>query len=260
VELAKEGLQMTIRSVLVVVVSMLVLGAAFAKESDYEYTIPRTLDPPTIDGKLDGDIWSVFDPIQVKIRLDNGEVIEDELIADAWATYDDRNFYMAVLNRETNPKNIVTNVKQHDGDKIWRDDANELFMETANLGQQRFYKLIINAANVVMDYEYGGAANGWEPDLKSATSIGDDNWALEVQVPFSELGVQKVPVVWGWNVVRDILTSGDRVITSWSLTTTDDVNQASTFGNLLFGESIVQLSAVQPSGKLTTTWAAIKSY
>ncbi len=234
-------------------IAVLALGNALAHEPGYEYIIPRATVPPTIDGRLDEPLWKLFDPVEVKLVNTGGDV-GDEYISDAWAAYDDRNIYVAFLNREPSPKKITTAAPGHDQD-VWKDDENELFIEPANTGARPYYHIMINAENVTQDSHTGAEEDAWEPALESATSIGTDNWILEVKIPFSDLETDAAPVgeSWGWNFNRHIM-SGTDIWTGWSETGAS-FHTPERFGDLTFG---TMAFAVQPTGKLATSWAAIR--
>jgi hypothetical protein len=138
---------------------------------------------------------------------------------------------------------------------VWADDENELFIEPALAGAQPYFHIMVNAANVTGDDESGGAGNGWEPNLESATMIGADNWSMEIAIPFADLGISGSPdgQTWGWNFNRHIVSGVDMWV-AWA-TTGAGFHTPERFGTLTFGDLA---AAVQPSDKLTTYWGSIK--
>jgi len=184
---------------------------------------------------------------------EGGEVDEDQF-SRSWAAYDDKFIYVAFENLEPDTGNLLTAVKAHDGG-VWEDDENELFIEPANAGTQPYFHIMINANNVTEDSESGGADAGWEPDLESATQVYNDNWVLELKIPFDDLDIDEAPVgeMWGWNFNRHIMT-GAGIWTGWSLTGAS-FHTPDKFGVLIFG---LDKAAVDPSGKLAGTWGNIK--
>lgn len=244
---------MLARVLTIVLLAMLILGSATAHEPGYEYTIPIAKIPPTIDGKLTEPLWQLFDPVQVMLVNTGGEV-DDEYITDAWAAYDDDNIYVAFLNREPRPKSITAAAGGHDQD-VWQDDENEVFIDPADSGAQPYFHIMVNAENTTQDSESGGAANDWEPDLESATVIGTDNWVLELKIPLKDLGVGSISIgdIWGWNFNRHIM-SGVDIWTGWSETGAS-FHTPDRFGNIVFGNTAL---AVAATGKLTTTWSALR--
>ena len=161
---------------------------------------------------------------------------------------------MAFENLEPDTGAITTISPGHD-QNVWADDENELFIEPNHAGAQPYFHIMINAENTTQDDENGGAAAAWEPDLESATQIYNDNWVLELKIPFKDLGFDEAPVgeTWGWNFNRHIM-AGDDIWTSWTFVGAG-FHTPEQFGDLIFG---TEKAAVEPSGKLAGTWGSIK--
>jgi hypothetical protein len=246
------------RNLLLVIVVLILVNvlapAGFAHEPGYEITIPQAMVPPKIDGRLDDPIWNISEPVEWGNINTGGEVDEDQF-SYSWAAYDKEFIYVAFRNMEPNTDNLLTAAVGHD-QNVWEDDENEIFIEPNHMGTTPYFHIMINADNVTQDAESGGAEDGWEPDMDSETQIYNDNWVLEVQIPFEDLGIEEAPIgeTWGWNFNRHIMT-GAGVWTGWA-TTGDSFHTPERFGDLTFG---LEQIAVQPSGKLTAAWGWIKS-
>ena len=190
-----------------IVVFTLLCTVALASEPGFEITISKTSVAPVIDGALDDAIWQ-----QAPTALVN------QYVATAMAAYDNSNIYVAFRNGEPDPGAITTLSPGHD-DSVWADDENEMFIEPALAGAQPYFHIMINAANVTQESESGGAGDAWDPNLASATVIGADYWAMEVAIPFADLGVAGSPdgETWGWNFNRHIMSGVDFWV-AWSTT------------------------------------------
>jgi hypothetical protein len=252
----KEGHKLTVRILISVVISSIMLCAAsMASEPGYEITIPKTTAAPNIDGKLDDAIWQIAPTALVEhLNTDAGDPVGAEYVATAMVAYDDSNLYVAFRNGEPNPGAITTVSPGHD-DNVWADDEIELFIEPALAGAQPYYHIMINAANVTQDDESGGAGGDWEPALESAVEIGADYWAIEVAIPFADLGQTSSPdgQTWGWNFNRHIVSGVDYWV-AWA-TTGAGFHTPERFGTLTFG---ALAAAVDPTTKLTTSWGCLK--
>ena len=230
-------------------------AVVIASEPGFEITIPKTSAPPAIDGVLDDAIWQQAPTALVNhINDDVGTEVDAEYVATAMAAYDGSKLYVAFMNGEPNPGAITTVSPGHDQD-VWADDENEMFIEPNHAGAQPYFHIMINAANTTQDSESGGAGGDWEPNLESAVEIGADYWAMEVAIPFADLGISGAPdgETWGWNFNRHIMSGVDLWV-AWA-TTGAGFHTPERFGTLTFGE---ELAAVQPSDKLTTCWGSIK--
>jgi len=232
----------------------LLMPAGFAHEPDYEMVIAQASSAPTIDGKLNDSVWQIAEPVEWG-NINTGGEVGDDQFTTSWAVYDSEFIYVAFRNMEPNTNDLLTASPGHDQD-VWMDDENELFIEPNHTGTTPYFHIMINADNVTQDAESGGADVGWEPDLESETQINNDNWVLEVKIPFADLGYDEAPIgeTWGWNFNRHIMAGVD-IWTSWA-TTGASFHTPERFGDLTFG---LEQIAVQPSGKLTATWGRIKS-
>lgn len=236
------------------ILAFMICAVALAHESGYVYEAMRTKNPPKIDGKLDDLVWKLAPSVRLE-NINTGGKVKEEYVSLAWAVYDDTHIYVAFKNGEPNPKKITTVSPGHDK-SVWKDDENELFIEPNHAGSKPYFHIMINAANVTQDDENGGAEGAWEPkSLKSATSIGDDHWVLELKIAFADLNVKEVPTgkTWGWNFNRHIV-SGVDIWTGWS-ETGPSFHTPTRFGDLIFSEETLSVS---PKGKLTISWGRVK--
>ncbi|MFC1718741.1 sugar-binding protein, partial [Candidatus Poribacteria bacterium] len=225
----------------------------FAHGPSDELVIPQTTVAPNIDGKLDDALWNAFEHVEWGL-LDTGGKVDPNQFSRSWAAYDDKFLYVAFENLEPNTGAITTISPGHDVD-VWRDDENELFIEPNHLGDRPYFHIMINAENTTQDDENGGAEGDWDPDLESATRINNDNWVLELKIPFEDLGFDNAPVgeTWGWNFNRHIMAGVD-IWTGWTFVGAS-FHTPDQFGNLIFG---IEKAAVDPTGKLARTWGSVK--
>ncbi len=225
----------------------------FAHGPADELVIPQATSAPNIDGKLDDSLWNAFEPVEWGLINDGGEVDEDQF-SRSWAAYDDKFLYVAFENLEPNTGAITTISPGHDVN-VWQDDENELFIEPNHAGAQPYFHIMINAENTTQDAENGGFEDAWEPELESATRINNDNWVLELKIPFEDLGFDSAPVgeTWGWNFNRHIMAGVD-IWTSWDFVGAS-FHTPGEFGDLVFG---IEKATVGPTGKLARTWGSVK--
>ncbi len=238
----------------VIVITMFCLTAV-AHEPGFEITIPKITVAPTIDGNLNDAVWQIAPTADIEhINDDAGTPVEAARMATAMAVYDDSKIYVAIRNGEPDPGAITTTSPGHDTD-VWKDDEIEIFMEPNHAGAKPYFHVMLNAANTTQDSESGGVEGDWEPALVTATVIGADYWAVEVSIPFADLGMAASPdgQTWGWNFNRHIMAGVDLWV-AWS-TTGAGFHTPDRFGNLTFG---TLAAAVDPSAKLATSWGNLK--
>ena len=227
-----------------------------AHEPGYVIEIPRTIVPPVIDGKLDDAIWKAAESVEWG-NIDTGGEVDKDQYSESWAAYDDKFLYIAFKNLEPNTGKLTNASGGHDQD-VWRDDEDEVFIETNHSGAGPYFHVMINSENTTQDSEDGGGIGpAWEPDMQSATHVYDDYWALEIKIPFKDLDIEGPPVgeTWGWNFNRHIMAGVD-IWTGWA-TTGPSFHTPERFGDLIFG---TQKLAVQPADKRFGTWAGVKMF
>ena len=63
--------------------------------------VTRVIHPPRIDGKMDDECWTAFQPVSGFFQYDprNGVRASEETLV--WATYDQNNLYFAFLMKES---------------------------------------------------------------------------------------------------------------------------------------------------------------
>jgi len=141
----------------------------------------------TVDGKLDEPVWKTAVAMGdfTRGRSDKPEVDTRVLV-----TFDKDNLYVAVINDEPNTEQLVTKVKDRDGD-VWTDDSDEIYVDPSNSKTGDYQGFFVSAANVVYDRDNSGT--GWDGKWTSAVSVQPGvSWTAEVAIPFTTLGVKPV--------------------------------------------------------------------
>ncbi|MGC9319557.1 MAG: glycoside hydrolase domain-containing protein, partial [Armatimonadota bacterium] len=92
-----------------------------------------------------------------------------------------------------------------DDGAVWLDDAVELFLEPAPGGP--YFHFIVNAAGDVLDEE--GRDRSWSSGRVAAVRTDEDGWAVELLVPWEDLGGRPdAGDTWRLNVCRDMPHQG----------------------------------------------------
>jgi hypothetical protein len=108
-------------------------------------------------------------------------------------TYDDRALYVAFRCEESLLERLRIVGAQKDDD-IWRGDVVEVFL---SLGEDpRPYRhFIVNPRNIQWDGQSGpeGDDRHWNADWRSAVHLGENEWTVEMAIPWKALGGRPAP-------------------------------------------------------------------
>lgn len=99
-------------------------------------TVPKTENPPVIDGKINEATWTDalrFDNFRT-ISPDYGKEPSQKTIA--YMTYDSENIYFAIRGFDTEPKKIKSSVSSRDG--MFQDDYVAVMLDTFGTMQEAF--------------------------------------------------------------------------------------------------------------------------
>jgi hypothetical protein len=195
---------------------------------------PKISKAPTIDGKLDDEAWKGVEPVDL---AQNNQGAKPGLKIQAWVAYDDENLYIAFKNYK-GKKDIVANFKI-DGQSVFQDDSNEVFIDPAIDGKGVYYQFAVNSLGTRWHGivpSSGGLVTFKQWEAKAAQY--DDHWIVEYKIPFSTIR-QKTPAAgakWGLNLCgNSTARSGAQEHMTWS-TLKGPFHQPTAFGMLEFGK------------------------
>ncbi len=189
---------------------LLAFCAAASGAERMSYPCYRAPVAPVMDGVI------VSDPAWERVPAATGFSKLGDGYTDAKQTYvqacwDDQAFYVGVTCEEPDVARMELRVR--DGGDTWLDDGVEIFLQPG--GSRQVTQFVVTA---------GGARGGYEgaPNIlryQVAAHAGQDDYSLEIRVPFELLGVSPKPGDrWRGNFCRNIWTteSGGDKFTSWA--------------------------------------------
>lgn len=189
--------------------------------------------PPLIDADLTDVCWKRSAVLGGFVRLDGLWSREQ---TEAFLTYDDTYVYIAVRCQESQVKSLGVHTFSHDAESICRPDAVEVYLDI-NRDRNSFYHLMVNPlGNVyeaVCDAKEGIRDVSWNPNCKIAVAVGQNEWTVELALPFASLGVSAPTpgTTWGFNLNRERVLSD--AYSSWAMAKA--FNKPRQFGRLIFG-------------------------
>ena len=196
----------------------------------------RTQTPPTIDGRLDDEVWRdayvIRDFVQSE-PLDGAPASEE---TDVYLAYDSSNLYLGFHARYSDPG--IMRANRVDRDRADRgDDVIRVYFDPF-LDQQRAYSFSVNGYGVQGDAIVGGSRSGgfggrggggpsgaiprgdssWDALFTTGGRLVDDGFTAEMAIPFKSLRYParglELSHTWGFQIVRRIRAKDETVV--WS--------------------------------------------
>ena len=167
---------------------------------------------PTIDGVLAPREWDEAASASGLADLQSHELLAVQ--PRFWVSFDDEALYFAIA--VSVPKGVQL-IAEHQGrdSAVYADDAVELFLDPG-CTKSRYYHLIANSAGALYDAKNRDRVwNG--KGVRCRASVAGGRWAIEMAVPFVDLGAT-APTEgerWGVNVCLNYRSRG-RVVGTWA--------------------------------------------
>ena len=186
----------------------------FARDERGRITIRATRATLDVDGNLDENIYETVPPIDhfIQQEPDEGAAATEKTLA--WLFYDDRNFYVAVRNYDSQPERLVANELRRDNFNTYQNDnisisidplytrRSGVFFQTNALGAQRDQEVQDERSN----------NQDWNTIWMTRSQILPDGWSMEFAIPFTSLRFRNSgPQVWGFNLRRVIRWKNEHV-------------------------------------------------
>ena len=158
--------------------------------------IPRVGKEPVIDGILDDEVWKDAARITRFLRtMRVMRAIPDTGRAEGMLAYSGSHLYFgfAVYNEDVSA--LRTRKTQRD-EYVWEDDFAGISFLTSTDAQD-WYSTTINPIGNWVDGHWGDGVRGrdaliWNGDQTVAANIGQDFWSVEMKLPFSSVGVERI--------------------------------------------------------------------
>ncbi|WP_272148573.1 DUF5916 domain-containing protein [Tenacibaculum aiptasiae] len=166
----------------------------------------RVDSPPKIDGILDDNAWKNT-PIAkdfVMMRPNNGEAEPNTHKTEVKLVYDDEAIYVSAVMYAPDPSKIPAEFNNRD--RIGNSDFFMMLINPNDDGQNP-NMFVVTASGVQADSKVSTNNEdfNWNAVWDSAIKINDDNWSVEMKIPYRALRFANRPVQsWGFNFHRDV--------------------------------------------------------
>ena len=202
----------------IVSVSMAEENEARAETPEYQAEAYRTAMKIKIDGNLDEPDWQKAKPITkfVQVQPNEGEPITQP--TEVRILYDDKNIYFGYTCFDSDMEKLVINEMRRDSRGLYSNDHGFLLLDPYNDRRNAVF-FRFNAIGGVEDAAVSNCGDSrndsWDAVWECEGRINEDNWTVEIAIPFSQLRFSKSDVMtWGMNLGRQIARNDE--ISIWS--------------------------------------------
>jgi hypothetical protein len=168
---------------------------------------------PTIDGKLDDEVWKTATVFKNFNQIDPGDNIAPSQPTEAMMGYDSKTLYFA-FRAYDDPTKVRASVPKRD--QIFEDDFVGVFLDSFN-DTRKAYALFWNPFGVQADGIKTADNEDYSPDIvmESKGSVTSDGYVVEVAIPFKSLRYEAgKDKQWGIHFLRRIQRF-NRELDSW---------------------------------------------
>ena len=167
----------------------------------------RIAEEIRVDGILDEPVWQTVEPIRqlYQIQPDQGEPATEQ--SEVRIMYDDKKLYFGFIFFDEMDK-IVANDMRRDSPGLRSNDYGFLLLDTYNDRRNAvFFRFTpVGGMEDTAVSNSGGSLNtSWDIVWECRCRINEDNWTVEIAIPFSQLRFERSDVMnWGINFGREI--------------------------------------------------------
>jgi hypothetical protein len=161
--------------------------------------------PPSIDGRLDEPVWGEAARIERLIQVEPVEGGEPSQRTDIYIAYDRDHLYIAARCWDDEPEKIIATQMARDAN-ITDDDRIAIVIDTFHDHRNAFF-FQISASGGRRDgliQNNRTLRNEWNGIWAASSSIDEQGWSTEVEIPFKTLNFDPESTTWGFNILRGI--------------------------------------------------------
>ena len=171
-----------------------------------------------VDGVLDEPVWQSVEPIRqlYQIQPDQGDPATEQ--SEVRILYDDKKLYFGFIFFDSEMDKIVANDMRRDSRGLRSNDYGFLLLDTYNDRRNAvFFRFTpVGGMEDTAVSNSGGSLNtSWDIVWECRCRINEDNWTVEIAIPFSQLRFEQSDVMsWGVNFGREIARKQE--IAAWN--------------------------------------------
>ena len=161
--------------------------------------------PPVIDGILDEEFWSRAQPITDFHQIRPGDGTPTSEPTEVRVAYTSDAIYIAARMDDSDPELIATPTLRH-GQGLGPDDRLIVILDPFNT-RRTGYRFETNLNGVRHDALYTSISSfdaNWSTIWDVQTSVYENGWIAEIEIPFKSLPMDPTTEEWGFNFGRGI--------------------------------------------------------
>ena len=200
-----------------------ILSVSIRVDAQTERELPRmsahrTSEEIKVDGVLDEPVWQNVQPIRqiYQIQPNQGDPATEQ--SEVRILYDDKKLYFGFVFFDSEMDKIVANDMRRDSSGLRSNDYGFLLLDTYNDRRNAvFFRFTpVGGMEDTAVSNSGGSLNtSWNIVWECRCRINEDNWTVEIAIPFSQLRFEKNEVMnWGLNFGREIARKQE--IAAWN--------------------------------------------
>lgn len=190
----------------------------------------RTVQAPTIDGKLDDLSWRTAVVANHFTQRFPDEATPPSQQTEFRVLYDDEALYVGVRCNDTTPKAIVAQLTRRDRDV----NVDRIVVDISSKNDKvSAYHFQVNAAGVQLDgirFNDTDYNNDWDGRWYAATTIDDKGWSAELKIPLVTLRYGDDVSDFGFQLRRYLPRRGE--IDEWAYIPSTARGEVSNYGTL----------------------------
>lgn len=167
---------------------------------------------PVIDGIIDEAVWQQAEMITDFHQTSPGDGDPTSEPTELYVVYTDQALYIAARMYDSEPELISAPTIRH-GQGLPFDDRLVVILDPFNQGRAG-YRFETNLNGVRHDALYENTTSfrlDWNTIWETATSVEDDAWVAEIEIPFKSLPFDPNVETWGFNFGRGIRRKGEEM-------------------------------------------------
>jgi hypothetical protein len=169
-------------------------------------------EAPTIDGRLDEDVWSRAVMVDDFHQIEPNEYASPSERTQVYLLYDDEALYIGARLWDSEAEQITAHVLRQ-GEVLWTEDRFSVILDPLNSGRSGF-GFEINPNGVRREGQYQNSSNlqeNWEGIWRAAATQDSEGWVAEMAIPFRTLTFDPSNDRWGINFGRRIARKNEQM-------------------------------------------------
>jgi hypothetical protein len=180
--------------------------------SDYAIHINKTVEPITIDGKLDEAVWSSVDVADNFFMIQPSDGKPATQHSEARMCFDDENIYMSIIFYNNKVKGAYS-VESYKRDFSFNKNDNFIMAFDPFNNLTTGFTFGLNAYGAQWDgtlFDGGKADLNWDTKWISEVYFDEDKWVCEIAIPFKSIRYNENAKTWGINFSRLDLKANEK--------------------------------------------------